>query len=94
MKLTIIARNMSVTPAITKRIEKKTETMGKYLWPETEMQIKEAAYTSFQKQYLATQARLQENTPVYTIIQSATIPPRSTTITALVRSLIASSSFS
>ena len=40
MKLSIVARNMSVTPAITKRIEKKTETMGKYLWPETEMQIK------------------------------------------------------
>jgi putative sigma-54 modulation protein len=40
MKLSISARNMSVTPAITKRIEKKTETMGKYLWPETEMQIK------------------------------------------------------
>ena len=40
MKLTITARNMVVTPAITKRIEKKTETMGKYLWPETEMQIK------------------------------------------------------
>jgi putative sigma-54 modulation protein len=31
---------MSVTPAITRRIEKKTETMGRYLWPETEMQIK------------------------------------------------------
>ena len=40
MKLSIRARNMSVTPAITKRIEKKTETMGKYLWPETEMQVK------------------------------------------------------
>ena len=40
MKLTITARNMSVSPAITKRIEKKTETMGRYLWPETEMQIK------------------------------------------------------
>ena len=40
MKLSITARNMSVTPAITKRIEKKTETMGRYLWPETEMQIK------------------------------------------------------
>ena len=40
MRLTIQARNMVVTPAITKRIEKKTETMGKYLWPETEMQIK------------------------------------------------------
>ena len=40
MKLSIQARNMSGTPAITKRIEKKTETMGKYLWPETEMQVK------------------------------------------------------
>ena len=40
MKLTITARNMVVTPGITKRIEKKTETMGRYLWPETEMQIK------------------------------------------------------
>ena len=40
MRLSIQARNMSVTPAITKRIEKKTETMGKYLWPETEMQVK------------------------------------------------------
>ena len=40
LKLTITARNMVVTPAITKRIEKKTETMGRYLWPETEMQIK------------------------------------------------------
>ena len=41
---------------------------------ETEMKIKQAAYTSFQKQYLATQARLQENTPVYTLIQSASVP--------------------
>ncbi len=40
MRLTIQTRNMSVTPAITKRIERKTETMGRYLWPETEMQIK------------------------------------------------------
>ena len=40
MRLSIQARNMSVTPAITKRIEKKTETMGKYLWPDTEMQVK------------------------------------------------------
>ncbi len=40
MKLTIQARNMVVTPAVTKRIEKKTETMGKYLWPETEMLVK------------------------------------------------------
>ena len=40
MKLTITARNMVVTPAITKRIEKKTETMGRYLLPETEMQVR------------------------------------------------------
>ena len=40
MRLTIQARNMSVSPAITQRIEKKTETMGKYLWPETEMLVK------------------------------------------------------
>ena len=40
MKLSISARNMSVTPAITKRIEKKTETMGKYLYPDTEMQVR------------------------------------------------------
>ena len=40
MKLTINTRNMSISPAIQKRIEKKTETMGRYLWPETEMQIK------------------------------------------------------
>lgn len=41
---------------------------------QTEMELKRSAYTSFQKQYLATQARLQENTPVFTVLQSATIP--------------------
>ena len=40
MKLTINARNMSVTPAITERIEKKTERMSRYLLPETELQIR------------------------------------------------------
>ena len=40
MKLTITAQNMVVTPAITRRIEKKTETMGRYLRQDTEMQIK------------------------------------------------------
>lgn len=45
---------------------------------ETEMQLKQSAYTSFQKQYLATQARMQENTPVFTIIQSASIPLKPT----------------
>jgi len=40
MKLTINARNMSVTPGITQRIEKKTHTMSRYLFPETEMQVR------------------------------------------------------
>ena len=40
MKLSITARNMSVSPAVTRRIEKKTETMGRYLLPETEMQVR------------------------------------------------------
>ena len=40
MKLTINARNMSVTPGITQRIEKKTQTMSRYLLPETEMQVR------------------------------------------------------
>lgn len=45
---------------------------------ETEMELKRSAYTSFQKQHLATQARLQENTPVFTIMQSASVPLRPT----------------
>ncbi len=40
MKLSITARNMAVTPAITKRIEKKTNTMSRYLLSETEMQVR------------------------------------------------------
>lgn len=40
MKLTINARNMAVTPAITKRIERKTSTMSRYLLAETEMQVR------------------------------------------------------
>lgn len=40
MKLTIYAKNMTVTPNITRRIEKKTERMSRYLLPETEMQIR------------------------------------------------------
>ncbi len=43
---------------------------------ESEMQIKFSAYTSFQKQYMATQARLQENTPVFTVMQSAIVPQK------------------
>lgn len=41
---------------------------------ETDMQLKESAYTSIQKQYLTTQARLQESTPIYTVLKSASIP--------------------
>lgn len=40
MKMTINARNMTVSPAVTKRIEKKTAKMERYLLPDTEMQIK------------------------------------------------------
>ena len=40
MRLTIQARNMSVSPAITQRIEKKTNTMSRYLLTETEMQVR------------------------------------------------------
>ena len=40
MKLTINARNMSVTPGITQRIEKKTQTMSRYLLPETGLQVR------------------------------------------------------
>lgn len=40
MKMTITARNMTVSPGVTKRIEKKTAKMERYLLPETEMQIK------------------------------------------------------
>ncbi len=40
MKLTIYAKNMTVSPNVTRRIEKKTERMGRYLLPDTEMQIR------------------------------------------------------
>ncbi len=40
MKLTITARNMVVTPGITKRIEKKTDTMSRYLRSDTELQVR------------------------------------------------------
>ena len=39
MKMTLSARNMSITPGIEQRIDKKTARMGRYLLPETEMQI-------------------------------------------------------
>ena len=40
MKLSINARNMEVTPGMTKRIEKKTATMSRYLKADTEMQVR------------------------------------------------------
>ncbi len=40
MKLTVYAKNMTVSPHVTRRIEKKTEKMGRYLLPDTEMQIR------------------------------------------------------
>ena len=40
MKTIITARNMSVTPAIEERIEKKTRAMSRYLPQDTELQIR------------------------------------------------------
>lgn len=40
MKLSIYAKNMTVSPQVTRRIEKKTEKMSRYLLPDTEMQIR------------------------------------------------------
>ncbi|MBE5768448.1 MAG: ribosome-associated translation inhibitor RaiA [Clostridiales bacterium] len=40
MKLSIYAKNMVVTPNITRRIEKKTNKMSRYLLPDTEMQVR------------------------------------------------------
>ena len=40
MKMTITARNMTVSPSVTARIEKKAAKMGRYLLPETEMQVR------------------------------------------------------
>lgn len=40
MKTTITAKNMVVSPGITKRINKKTDTMSRYLKPETELFIR------------------------------------------------------
>lgn len=40
MKLTMYAKNMTVSPHVTRRIEKKTERMSRYLLPETEMQVR------------------------------------------------------
>lgn len=40
MKLTITGRNMTISPHVTERIEKKTAKMGRYLYPETETQVR------------------------------------------------------
>lgn len=40
MKMTLTARNMTITPAISERIEKKTERMSRYLLADTELQIR------------------------------------------------------
>jgi putative sigma-54 modulation protein len=40
MKTTITAKDMVVTPGITNRLLKKTQTMGKYLRPDTEMFVR------------------------------------------------------
>lgn len=40
MKLSIYGKNMVVTENITKRIEKKTARMSRYLLPDTEMQVR------------------------------------------------------
>lgn len=40
MKTTITAKDMVVTPGITNRVLKKTQTMGKYLRPDTEMFVR------------------------------------------------------
>ena len=39
MKLTIYAKNMTVSPNVTRRIEKKTEKMGRYLLPDTNFSV-------------------------------------------------------
>lgn len=40
MKTNITAKNMVVTPGITNRVLKKTQSMSRYLKPETEMNIR------------------------------------------------------
>lgn len=40
MKLTITAKNMTISKNVTERIEKKTAKMSRYLLPDTEMQIR------------------------------------------------------
>lgn len=43
-----------------------------------EKDLKYSAYSSFQKQYMASQAKLQEKMPVFVTIQSASVPIRPT----------------
>lgn len=39
-----------------------------------EMELRQTAYSTFQKQYMAAQTKLQENTPIFTNIQGASVP--------------------
>jgi len=41
---------------------------------EEEMKLHYSAFTSYQKQYIAAQSKLQESTPIYTTLQSAVVP--------------------
>ena len=41
---------------------------------EEDMKLHYAAFTSYQKQYIAAQSKLQESTPIYTTLQSAVVP--------------------
>lgn len=43
---------------------------------EDEMEMHKATYIGFQKQMIAAKAKLQEDTPAFTIITSATVPPK------------------
>lgn len=40
------------------------------------MNQKQSIYNTFQQQYIAATAKLQERTPIYTVIQSASVPER------------------
>ena len=56
MKLSIYAKNMTVSPNVTRRIERKTEKMSRYLLPDTEMQIRMRKAVSYTHLTLPTKA--------------------------------------
>lgn len=45
---------------------------------QSDMQMKYASYENFSKQKMITQSKLQEHTPIYTIIESPTVPVKPT----------------